>query len=128
MSGPIKPEIKTLWIEALRSGKFKQGNGKLRKLDIETGEEQHCCLGVLCDLAEEAGVIQRYVDDDDIHVYFTPASDRSREFLPIAVQRWAGFQYGDNSPDIPQVGESLVGLNDNGKTFTEIANLIEEYL
>lgn len=124
----MNPEIKTLWVEALRSGKYKQGDGKLRKIGTDTGEDLHCCLGVLCDLAVDAGVVQRYLDDDDIYVYYTPAGNKSREFLPTAVQTWAGFRYGDNSPTIAPIGESLVGLNDNGKPFTLIANVIEEYL
>lgn len=37
--------LKAKWIAALRSGKFKQGRGQLRK-----GNE-YCCLGVLCKVA-----------------------------------------------------------------------------
>jgi hypothetical protein len=40
----MTPEQKQKWIEALRSGKYKQGRGKL----CEKGE--YCCLGVLLDV------------------------------------------------------------------------------
>ncbi|NBQ68164.1 MAG: hypothetical protein EBU46_04735, partial [Nitrosomonadaceae bacterium] len=45
----MKAEIKQRWLNALRSGKYKQGEGSLRQLDNE-GKPQYCCLGVLCDL------------------------------------------------------------------------------
>jgi len=46
----MKLEVKKLWIEALRSGKYEQGRGALNK------DGKFCCLGVLCDLAVKAGV------------------------------------------------------------------------
>lgn len=42
-----------LWIEALKSGKYKQGEGQL-KYSVNK-KPQYCCLGVLCDLAEKDG-------------------------------------------------------------------------
>src|SRR5688572_17403992 len=36
--------IKEKWVKALRSGEFKQGEGKLHDSDNDT----YCCLGVLC--------------------------------------------------------------------------------
>lgn len=47
----MKPEIKTKWIDALRSGKYLQIKGALRSRD----GLGHCCLGVLCDLIDPAG-------------------------------------------------------------------------
>lgn len=41
-------DLKTRWVEALRSGKYKQGVGYLRTID-----EQFCCLGVLADINNE---------------------------------------------------------------------------
>jgi hypothetical protein len=37
-------EVKRRWIAALRSGKYPQGQGCLRK------DSGYCCMGVLCDL------------------------------------------------------------------------------
>lgn len=37
-------ELKTKWLAALRSGEFKQGQGKLH----DPATEAYCCLGVLC--------------------------------------------------------------------------------
>lgn len=41
----MNPELKAKWVAALRSGKFQQGRGQLRKGD------EYCCLGVLCKVA-----------------------------------------------------------------------------
>lgn len=49
----MDPEIKARWVEALRSGVFTQGQSRLRD---DTGDEvKHCCLGVLCALAQAEG-------------------------------------------------------------------------
>lgn len=42
-------EIKKKWLEALRSGNYKQGSHRLR--DGNT----FCCLGVLCDIIDPDG-------------------------------------------------------------------------
>jgi hypothetical protein len=39
-------EIKQKWVEALRGGQFKQGEGVLR-----TNDDRYCCLGVLCSVS-----------------------------------------------------------------------------
>ncbi|MDE2098315.1 MAG: hypothetical protein KGL39_13765 [Patescibacteria group bacterium] len=47
------------WVAALRSGKYTQGPALRRKV---RGKEsfQHNCFGVACELAVEAGVIERW--------------------------------------------------------------------
>ena len=42
----MKPEIKKLWVDALRSGEYKQAREVLRT----NGGTSFCCLGVLTDL------------------------------------------------------------------------------
>lgn len=49
MENKMKPQIKKQWVEALRSGKYKQG-----RLSLRTSENEYCCLGVLCDLHAQA--------------------------------------------------------------------------
>ncbi len=41
----LDPKIKTKWLKALRSRKFKQGHTFLKNHNNE-----YCCLGVLCDV------------------------------------------------------------------------------
>jgi hypothetical protein len=45
MSEKMNPRIKDLWIDALQSGHYEQGTGKLRNK-----WDEFCCLGVLCNI------------------------------------------------------------------------------
>src|SRR5436309_3328868 len=38
------------WLEALRSGEYKQGEGALKRLDSYSCSIVHCCLGVACEV------------------------------------------------------------------------------
>ena len=42
----MTPELKQKWLDALRNGKYKQGESYLRNRD-----NKYCCLGVLCEVA-----------------------------------------------------------------------------
>lgn len=46
----MDPEIKAKWVEALRSGKYTQARGTLKK-EVEGSGVSYCCLGVLCEVA-----------------------------------------------------------------------------
>lgn len=124
----MNPEIKAQWLEALRSGEYIQGSLRLKWKD-HGGPTQYCCLGVLCDLAEKAGVVREdshrsmfqgtkvtYISTQDLY-------DRSSSVLPLAVMKWAGL----NSPvGQYETDEDLVTVNDNGGSFQYIAGIIEE--
>lgn len=138
----MKQDIKERWTTALRSGEYKQGHYALRKHD-ENGDT-HCCLGVLCDLAVEAGVIPAPELNSGGEYEYQNRSpegmDRWPEagVLPNAVYRWA--ELSEPNPEIaapegyldkygnPRAFVSLAELNDNGHTFLQIADLIEEHL
>ena len=45
----LDPDFKKKWINALRSGKYKQGDGNLYKFD----NNSFCCLGVACVVSGE---------------------------------------------------------------------------
>jgi hypothetical protein len=56
----MEKALKQKWLEALRSGKYKQGRFALR-----TKIDDYCCLGVLCDVSgvsewEENGLCYSY--------------------------------------------------------------------
>lgn len=38
------------WADALESGEYEQGIGKLRHVDLETNKVSYCCIGVLCEI------------------------------------------------------------------------------
>lgn len=102
----MNPEIKAKWVEALRSGKYKQTRNALRKSD-----NRFCCLGVLCDIADPTGWQP------------APGSYRHRHLqgMPDAeILRRA---------DLPRIcADELAAMNDGGKPFSEIASHIEANL
>jgi len=96
------------WIEALRSGKFKQDGGTLVYKD-GSGQKYFCCLGVACEIAEvekEAGSYHFVLDDDQ------------RLYLPSAVNKMLNLSFEDE--------KLLAHYNDSEKkSFNEIADIIE---
>ena len=97
--------LKTKWLEALRSGRYRQGKWALRNSD-----ETYCCLGVLCDIVDSNKWNKEEYDydwDDDGQKYST--------LLPLSIHEL--FQV------IPI--DNLIQKNDSGSTFEEIALYIE---
>ena len=112
----IKAEIQEKWAAALESGAYQQATGALRKNDA------FCCLGVLCDLYQRETGRGRW--DESL---FVASGEKTTLTLPSSVQRWAGVE--DENPTIADRGNAIcfaAYLNDNGTSFTEIAQLIRE--
>ncbi len=104
-----------LWVAALRSGKYKQGWTRLHR------EEEFCCLGVACEIS---GLGRWMADDDgsDIIWYLGYTS-----VLPPVVQHWLGVP-NELGLQLQTRQAHFVGLeclNDEGMTFSQIADLIE---
>lgn len=136
--------IKAQWVAALRSGKYRQGKGTLRKVDdyaITGTDFSYCCLGVLCEIAVEHGIVTREVDSTGRTRYVgtqyvgEKAAGGSTDFLPHPVRQWANIP-SDNGGEV-QISTpsgllahvSLISLNDDRDyDFLDIANLIEEQL
>lgn len=128
-------EKKAQWVAALRSGEYQQGKGLLHT--ISNGEHSYCCLGVLCDLAEKAGLELRREDQPeryrDPDVRYIIAYDGFDDFLPVSVQNWAGLDSPNPGTselvDVHQNGRpirvTLSWLNDDNRNFSEIADIIE---
>lgn len=138
----MRPEIAKRWVEALRSGKFKQGKHRLAN---ETPDgRNYCCLGVLCEIAVEDGVIPPSASvpsplgNDNSIVY----GDVSEVVPPNVVGEWAFEDYDADGLDTWMVvdidGEfsdhtmvrngllHLPEINDvAGADFNQIADLIE---
>jgi hypothetical protein len=90
------------WVQALRSGKYAQGWYQLKRDD-----DRFCCLGVACELAMKAGVIKRY--------------EPSNGALPRSVRLWLGLKHENGDYGTA----SLANDNDHGKSFGDIADIIE---
>ena len=127
-------ENRAKWVEALRSGDYEQGRGRLfvspesaeTRKEYYTSEQEvdwtkpgHCCLGVAADLAVKEGVVEQFED--------------SLAFPSDEVIDWLGLAYRDGPTSVTWDSGtsdrtvSLSSLNDDfGLTFNEIADLIEE--
>jgi hypothetical protein len=109
------------WVEALESGRFKQGTEVLHR--VTPNGETLCCLGVACVLAIEDGwpVEARQARGDVVY-------DGEREGLPELVRRWLGLRNGAGRRN-GDGGEHtfLTNDNDDGKSFAEIAQIIRTH-
>lgn len=136
----MKADIKQRWLDAMRSGKYPKGTHTLRKRYSEPELDTYCCLGVLCDLAEQDGIIQSGADGGVTYYGVGEPGDleydRTTGVLPSAVVQWAGLP--DNNPtlEMEELGQvkknNLSYINDHTHAlkpdFTEIADLIEQYI
>jgi hypothetical protein len=105
----INKENVRKWVEALRSGKYKQTQGRLYL------DGAHCCLGVVCELAGLSLSPRGFYGDP---------FDGSWLTLPSKAADWLGVDFEN-----PKIGANYASAwNDAyGKTFPEIADLIEKH-
>ncbi len=131
----INRELVKHWVEALRSGKYKQGRRALRNKDNE-----FCCLGVLCDISKQDLGIDWELDDEE-EIYSMEESkgvlpDKVWEYLGKGATNYKVEMSATNSKILSSLFEEgvllknyayLVTLNDcYGISFDQIADFIEE--
>ena len=125
----INEERLRLAIEALRSGNYVQGMNQLR-MDLGEDGYQHCCLGVLTEVALAQGHIT--VEDLPDGEFWGHLA-----VLPYVVWKWYGLNCADPflGPEPGTViAESRVGLtateanDDAGWDFKEIADAFERLI
>lgn len=124
----MNTKIKTKWINALKSGKYRQACGNLRHKSNSTQKKpSHCCLGVLCDIwLKEKGGKWEYLDDSNPHIAGVLGEV---DVLPDGVRDWAGLDRNDPLVMTDDDGEqTLSEINDSGVKFNKIANYIEKSL
>ncbi len=109
----MDPELKEKWLKALRSGEYKQGNGRLRN-----ESDCYCCLGVLCDVS---GVGK-----------WTKVGEGEYPMYLCGDTNCAGVLWGELEEALSVPSEAigtLMNMNDKkGNTFEEIATYIEANL
>ena len=120
------------WVSALRSGEYSQDRSYLRT------DKGFCCLGVACDVYSKEtgeGEWNEVGGMDKLHEYkynFNIDVNPYVKGLPSEVAYWLGLRtvrgsmYGIEG----EYGEwlepsSLAVRNDDGSTFSEIADIIE---
>ena len=107
-------EIAEAWVRRLEKGDIIQTTGRLG-----TPRGARCCLGVLCDMAVEQGIIPKP------EVFANHLSyDGESGILPLAVQIWAGMQSVNGTHT---EGQPLSVLNDEGTSFKPIAGVIRTH-
>ena len=118
-------ENRKKWVEALRSGDYKQTTGALK--NIGANVDMFCCLGVACDLS---GLGKwRFPHQGEID-YWDGESMQSGVLTP-RMQDWLGVNNSEvevyiDDEETGERRETLVSLNDSGWTFEQIADLIED--
>ena len=127
----MKKEVAKKWVKALRSGKYKQGQTWLKQYD-KKGQEQYCCLGVLCELYNNE-MKKKHKKSLNTKIVNTWEAQRisfnkNDKGLPVVVKKWAGIKdglgYFIDSDD--GIGQCLADMNDIGRKFKTIANTIEK--
>lgn len=121
----MKPEVKKLWVEALRSGEYSQCVGTLAHGTC------NCAQGVLCELAVKQGVVEKVsdivVDGNAMYMYGSKESGFSWAIVPPQVIEWSNYSayvWVKHNGNVRTIGF----LNDSGLSFLELADLIEEQL
>lgn len=100
-----KAEIKTKWLEELRSGNHHQVQFTLKD-QFGNGEYGYCCLGVLAE--KVMGLKVRIMDEDIL-------DDEGDTEIYEKISNIIGYHFSD----------LYSHKNDSGWTFAEIADLIE---
>ncbi len=119
----MKKLIAKKWVAALRSGKYDQAQGALH-----TVNGGFCCLGVLCDLyAKEKKIRNGWgvnTESPEVKEIFG-----ENQVLPDQVKEWAGLNSDDGKLlAVKTITSSLAQENDNGSSFSKIADMIEEHV
>src|SRR4249919_4235800 len=104
---------KERWLKALRSGGYDQANGTL----YDPATQSFCCLGVM----------QHCLSRGKVEV----DSKYSASFEGLPTSKWCKRQgieleHMDIEYPIDPLMDKLIAMNDGGRSFAEIANVIEK--
>ena len=109
------------WVDELRSGKFSQCRHVLRSQNDDG--PTYCCLGVANEIGGQGVWDGSSYADDEIDEKRGPAEVLAS---PNTV-KWLGLKDGEGTLRIDGQVTSLVALNDAGRSFNEIAEIIETH-
>lgn len=127
----MKPEVKKVFLDALRSGEYEQGTGQLA-LVKDDGVVSYCCLGVLSAEGAKAGVCNPlelsdyFTDDSAEKEWVIKASDNEDgveyvdSYPPQSIYDWAGLTSED--------AITLANINDKNDSFAEVIEYIDANL
>lgn len=132
-SGKLDPAFKADWIAALRSGNYVQGRHRLKMVDEETGEIEHCCLGVAVEIKNPASLFiavecqtlnqkffrQRGSSPDDASGYFGACT--------VGFCAEVGLSIAERNV-LMNKNDACDAKGKHKHTFADIADYIEEHL
>lgn len=120
----LDPEVKAKWVEALRSGKYKQGRYNLHYKDT------YCCLGVLCEVAVQEGVLLPPEVVNGYHLYAAAQGVPPQSLIQWAFSTDKHIVKDHYVVKTKKYGRrNLIFYNDHAElSFIEIADLIEDQL
>ena len=116
----MNPEVKKKWVAALRSGDYKQGQGRLK-----SSENEYCCLGVLCDIYKNE-VGGKWQEEFSRSTFIDIDGAKSQCVPSPAIRNWAGIDTA--SPQIEDYTTAIMANDSYEYDFNTIANLIEANL
>lgn len=113
------------WLDALESGQYPQTQNTMCLLDEHDRPVGFCCLGVLCEVAQEHGVPLTIDSTVRLHRVQRRYDGASGSMLPARVQEWAGIR----SPWVSLGEHAAAYHNDEQRQdFAAIAALIRQYV
>lgn len=128
---PMKIELKKKWLAALRSGEYKQCTSSLICRAYDGSAVAYCCLGVLAKVAGLNVISGEFTNDkgeiDDVDgVGDSPFDAFRNDYNPI----WElAAEHGSEEPPVKgMVLSEAIDMNDNDKSFIEIADYLETHL
>lgn len=131
----MNPDVKANWIEALRSGRYEQGEGKLKLMHEDTSRSFYCCLGILSEVQGLDAVpgLPRENEGElgfwDYRFKFTAKDVNSGDTYTEEQATMPTEDWLNQACDMGLFeAELLAAMNDGGVSFEGIANWIEENL
>jgi hypothetical protein len=114
----MDPDVKREWLKALRSGKYRRAQGKLKD------GAGYCCLGVLC-----VTMGWEFDPEDGELDWGQKLQAGLTEDTMSALVRLNDGTLHEASDEVKAIAGNVKGYRkDKGASFTRIANLIEEKL
>lgn len=139
----MKPEIKTKWLEALRSGEYTQADSLIQETG---GQRSFCCLGVLNDISGlgewhrgqdyicpggEEEAFERFLADGGHPKYWDKEQEyqytkRENEYAHDLVVEWAGLTDKDPKLQITSEFASRHGFVHQSKAHTANISVLND--
>lgn len=109
----MKKEIAELWIKELESGFWEQGKYFLEH------SQTYCVYGILANIAATQGICSH--TGKNIGKF-----DNEMSLVPDSVVQWSGLKNANGI--IRGFKYTLAEMNDNGKTFKQLAEVIRKHV